>query len=169
LSADAVIVGSPVYFGSISSEVKAFFDSWFKMGLFRDNRMRNKIGAAFAIGGSFSNGKELTILGIHAAMLTNQMVIASSGGGLGATATTGPDSPGIDEKELAEATTLGRRVAEVATIMKRGAATLAHNSPGNGKQSGKNAPAVQIAPSSRPTLGEQHWRGTGHECTSAAD
>ena len=133
LSADAVIVGSPVYFGSMSGAVKSFLDSWFNMGLFRDHKMRNKVGAAFAAGGSFSNGKELTMLGIHAAMLTNQMIVTSGGGGLGATATTGPDSPGIDEKELAEATTLGRRVAEVATLMKRGAATLAHNSPESGK------------------------------------
>src|SRR3954452_11052992 len=133
LSADGVIIGSPVYFGSMSGEVKTFLDSWSKMGLFQDRKMRNKVGGAFATGGSFSSGKELTMLGIHAAMLTNQMVVASGGGGLGATATTGPDSPGIDEKELAEAATLGRRVAEVATIMKHGAATLAHNSPGSGK------------------------------------
>lgn len=67
-----------------------------------------------------SAGKEFTILGILAAMLNNQMLIVSGGGGFGASATTGPDSPGIDEKEVAQARDLGKRIAEVAAIVKRG-------------------------------------------------
>jgi NAD(P)H dehydrogenase (quinone) len=82
--------------------------------------MRNKVGAAFATGMGVSAGKELTILGIFGAMLNNGMIIVSGGGGFGATATTGPDSPGIDEKELAGARDLGKRVAEVAAVVKRG-------------------------------------------------
>jgi NAD(P)H dehydrogenase (quinone) len=121
VSSDAVIVGSPVYFANMSGEVKAFFDSWsLKFDLFRDRKMRDKVGAAFATGAGISAGKEFTILGIFAAMLNNQMLIVSGGGGFGASATTGPDSPGIDEKELAEARALGKRVAEVAAVVKRG-------------------------------------------------
>jgi NAD(P)H dehydrogenase (quinone) len=120
-SSDAVIVGSPVYFGNMSGEVKAFFDNWtLKFDLFRDRKMRNKVGGAFATGASVSNGKEVTILTIFAAMLINQMIVVSGGGGFGASATTGPDSPGIDEKELAEARDLGKRIAEVAALVKRG-------------------------------------------------
>src|SRR5262245_47694890 len=33
---------------------------------------------------------------------------------------TGPDSPGIDDKEMAEARELGKRIAEVAARVKRG-------------------------------------------------
>jgi len=121
LSSDAVIVGSPVYFGNMSGEVKTFFDNWgLKFGLFRDRKMRNKVGGAFATGASVSNGKEVTIVTIFAAMLINEMIIVSGGGGFGASATTGPDSPGIDEKEVAEARGLGKRVAEVAAVVKRG-------------------------------------------------
>jgi NAD(P)H dehydrogenase (quinone) len=120
LSSDAVIVGSPVYFGNMSGEVKTFFDNWTKFSLFQDRKMRNKIGAAFATGASVSNGKEVTMLTILAAMLINQMVVVSDGGGFGASATTGPDSPGIDEKEVAEARELGRRVAEFTAVVKRG-------------------------------------------------
>jgi len=121
LSSDAVIVGSPVYFGNMSGEVKTFFDNWgLKFGLFRDRKMRNKVGGAFATGGSASNGKEVTMLTIFGAMLINQMIVVSGGGGFGASATTGPDSPGIDEKEVAEARDLGKRVAEVAAVVKRG-------------------------------------------------
>src|SRR5262245_32649864 len=121
LSSDAVLVGSPVYFASMSGEVKTFLDNWsLKFGLFQDRKMRNKVGAAFATGAWVSAGKEFTILGILAAMLNNQMIIVSGGGGF-ASATTGPDSPGIDEKELAVARDLGQRVAEVAAVVKRGA------------------------------------------------
>jgi NAD(P)H dehydrogenase (quinone) len=120
-STDAVIVGSPVYFANMSGEVKAFFDNWsLKFDLFKDRRMRNKVGAAFSTGASVSAGKEFAILGILAAMLNNQMIIVSGGGGFGASATTGPDSPGVDERELASARDLGQRVAEVAAVVKRG-------------------------------------------------
>ncbi len=120
-SSDAVIVGSPVYFANMSGEVKTFFDNWsLKFGLFQNRKMRNKVGAAFSTGAGVSAGKEFTILGVLAAMLNNQMIVVSGGGGFGASATTGPESPGIDEKELADARDLGKRVAEVAAVVKRG-------------------------------------------------
>jgi NAD(P)H dehydrogenase (quinone) len=120
-SSDAVIVGSPVYVGNMSGDVKTFLDSWsLKFDLFRDRKMRNKVGAAFATGGSVGSGKEVTILTVLSAMLVHQMIVVSSGGGFGATATTGPDSPGVDEKELAEARELGKRAAEVAALVKQG-------------------------------------------------
>jgi hypothetical protein len=52
------------------------------------------------------------------------MIVVSAGGsyGFGASATTGPDSPGIDEKKLAAARDLGKRVAEVAGTNRRGLA-----------------------------------------------
>jgi len=125
LSSDAVIVGSPVYFGNMSGEVKTFLDNWLlKFDFFRDFKMQNKVGGAFATGGSISNGKEITMMAILEAMLINKMIVTSAGGsfGFGASATTGPDSPGIDEKELTAARELGKRVAEVAAASKRGLA-----------------------------------------------
>jgi len=83
--------------------------------------MRNKVGAAFATGGQVSSGKEVTMLTILAAMLGNQMIVVSGGGAFGASATTEGDSPGIDEKELAAARELGKRVGEVTVLVKRGA------------------------------------------------
>jgi len=106
----------------MSGEVKTFFDNWqFKFGVFPEFKMRNKVGAAFATGGQVSGGKEVTMLTILAAMLGNQMIVVSGGGAFGASATTEGDSPGIDEKELAAARDLGKRVAEVAALLKRGA------------------------------------------------
>ena len=122
-SSDAVIVGSPVYWANMAAEVKAFFDNWqFKFGVFPEFKMRNKVGAAFTTGGQISGGKELTMLTILAAMLGNQMIVVSGGGAFGASATTEGDSQGLDEKELGEARALGKRVAEVAKIVKHGSA-----------------------------------------------
>lgn len=119
-SSDAIVVGSPVYWANMSGEVKTFFDNWqFKFGVFPEFKMKNKIGAAFATGGQLSSGKEVTMLTILAAMLGNQMIVVSGGGAFGASATTEGDSPGIDNKELADAQVLGRRVAEIAAMVKR--------------------------------------------------
>jgi NAD(P)H dehydrogenase (quinone) len=118
---DALVVGSPVYWSNMSGEVKTFFDRWqFEFGVFPEFKMRNKVGAAFATGGQVSSGKEVTMLTILAAMLGNQMVVVSDGGAFGASATTEGGSPGINEQEKAEARALGKRVAEVAWVVKRG-------------------------------------------------
>ena len=122
-SADAVVVGSPVYWSNMSGEVKTFFDNWqFKFGVFPEFKMKNKIGAAFAVGGQVSSGKEVTMLTILAAMLGNQMIVVSGGGAFGASATTEGDSSGIDNQELADAKELGRRVAEIASRFKASSA-----------------------------------------------
>ncbi|TAJ07682.1 MAG: flavodoxin family protein [Nitrospirae bacterium] len=119
--ADAVIVGSPVYWSNMAGPVKTFFDDWqFKFGVFPEFKMRNKVGAAFATGGQVSAGKEVTMLTILAAMLGNQMIVVSGGGAFGASATTEGNSPGIDDQELASAKALGQRVAEVAMMVKKG-------------------------------------------------
>ncbi|HSA88224.1 MAG TPA: NAD(P)H-dependent oxidoreductase [Nitrospira sp.] len=120
-TADAVVVGSPVYWSNMSGEVKAFFDNWqFKFGVFPEFKMKNKVGAAFTTGGQISSGKELTMLTILAAMLGNQMIVVSGGGAFGASATTEGDSPGVDDKEIAEAKALGQRVADVTKLIKVG-------------------------------------------------
>lgn len=119
--ADAVVVGSPVYWSNMAGEVKTFFDNWqLKFGVFPDFKMRDKVGAAFATGGQISSGKELVMLSILGAMLGNQMIVVSGGGAFGASATTEGASPGINDKELDGARQLGKRVAEVAWMVSRG-------------------------------------------------
>lgn len=121
IAADAIILGSPVYWSNMAGEVKTFIDDWqFKFGVFPEFKLRNKVGAVFATGGQISSGKELTMLSILAAMLGNYMIVVSGGGAFGASATTEGNSPGIDEQELAGARDLGQRVAEVTVAVKRG-------------------------------------------------
>lgn len=122
-SADALVVGSPVYWSNMAGPVKTFFDNWqLKFGVFPEFKMKNKVGAAFSTGGQVSGGKEITMLTILAAMLGNHMIVVSGGGAFGASATTEGDSPGIQADELGRAKTLGKRVAEVTKLVKRGMA-----------------------------------------------
>ena len=53
-------------------------------------------------------------------MIINQMIIVSGGGAFGASATTGPESPGIDDKELATARALGKREQLGVQLQHRG-------------------------------------------------
>jgi len=108
VSADGIIVGSPVYFGSMSAEVKEMFDK--SVAIRR--KLEGKIGAAFATSGHHTGGKETTIFSILQAMLIHGMIILgdpiSAGGHYGVASVGSPDTDGINSAKA-----LGRRVAEV--------------------------------------------------------
>lgn len=74
IEADAIIVSSPVYFGSLSSQLKALFDR--TLVLRRDDfKLKNKVGAAIAIGRSRNGGQEFTIQVIHNWMHIHGMIV----------------------------------------------------------------------------------------------
>jgi len=72
--ADAIIISSPVYFGCLSSQLKAMFDR--TLSLRRDNfKLKDKIGAAIAVGRSRNGGQEFTIQAIHNWMHIHGMIV----------------------------------------------------------------------------------------------
>ena len=108
LSADGIIAGSPVYFGTMAGELKQVFDKF----VATRPKMQDKVGAAFATSGDISGGKETTIFSIIQALLIYGMIIV--GDPLDATGhygTTSVGKPGAEEKENGKK--LGRRVAEL--------------------------------------------------------
>ncbi len=120
-AADAVVIGSPVYWANMAGPVKTFFDNWqLQFGVWPEFKLRNRVGAVFATGGQVAGGQEVTMLTMLAAMLGNQMIVVSGGGPFGASAVTEGDSPGINERELAAAHALGARVADVTWMVRRG-------------------------------------------------
>lgn len=121
LAADALVVGSPVYWSNMSGEVKTFFDRFStECGVLPPAfQMRDKIGAAFVTGGEVSSGKEIALMTIVAAMLGNRMIVVSEGQALGAAATTGEGKSPVTEKELDEARRLGERVAQITLRLKK--------------------------------------------------
>lgn len=113
LASDGIIAGSPVYFGSMASELKEVFDRF--VGIRK--KMGDKVGAAFATSGDLSGGKETTMLSIIEAMLIYGMIIV--GDPLDATGHYGVSCTGApDEKTLSNAKKLGKRVGSLVKKLK---------------------------------------------------
>jgi len=106
ISSQGIIIGSPVYFGSMAAEVKKMIDNFVGMR----KKMEGKIGAAFTTSGDESGGKETTIMSILQAMLIYGMIIV--GDPLDATGHYGTSCVGSPDKEtMINAVKLGKRVA----------------------------------------------------------
>ncbi len=117
-----MIIGTPVYFGSMTAQCKAFID---RCAMFRRNGwvFRNRVGGVLAVGGVRNGGQELTIQAVQAALLCHDMICVSDGqptAHFGATVFSGVDG-GVDHDDFGRQTTcgLGIRVAQVALMLKR--------------------------------------------------
>ena len=106
LQSDGIIAGSPVYFGTMASELKEIFDKF--VGI--RSQMADKIGAAFATSGDPSGGKETTIISIIQVFLIYGMIVV--GDPLDATGHYGISCTGAPDRQTASnAQKLGKRVA----------------------------------------------------------
>ncbi len=113
VASDAIIAGSPVYYGAMAAELKAVFDRSVAVR----NKMENKIGAAFATSGDSSGGKETTLISIIQAMLISGMIVI--GDPLDATGHYGTSCVGAPDAAASEnGTKLGKRVAELVKKLK---------------------------------------------------
>jgi multimeric flavodoxin WrbA len=75
--ADGLIVGSPVYFGTISGQLAAFWDK--TRTLRRDKALLNVVGGAVSVAASRFGGQETTIKTIHDLMLVQGLIIVGDG------------------------------------------------------------------------------------------
>ncbi len=69
--ADAIVIGSPTYFGGMSAEVKDLLDRSIRCY----GKLIGKVGGAFSSSGSIGGGNETTILGILQALMIHGMVV----------------------------------------------------------------------------------------------
>lgn len=75
--ADGLLVGSPVYFGTVSGQLKAFWD---KLRCLRaEKKLLNVVGGAVAVGASRFGGQEGTIRALQEMMLVQGMTIVGGG------------------------------------------------------------------------------------------
>ena len=68
----AIIFGSPTYFGSVSSEMKNFFDS--TGDVFINKKWKDKVAAAFTHSGSLSGDKLMTLMQMMIFAMQNGMI-----------------------------------------------------------------------------------------------
>jgi NAD(P)H dehydrogenase (quinone) len=124
--ADAILLGSPVYGGTVSYQMKQFLDT--TLGeLWMSGELAGKAGGAFASCGGEHGGVETTLETILRVMLGCSMVVTgpyipreeirTTGAAYGATFVprNGETDPGEDDRRLARS--LGRRVAEVGQAL----------------------------------------------------
>jgi multimeric flavodoxin WrbA len=111
-AADVVVVISPVYFGTLTGQLKCLLDK--TLPLRRHGfKLKGTIGAALAVGGSRNGGQEITILSIHAWMLVHGMVIVGDNNHFGGTV----HNP-MEKDETGMATAMGTFSA-VADMLER--------------------------------------------------
>ena len=107
LAADAVVMGSPTYFGQMSAELKALIDESIKV----HNKLDGKVGAAFTSSGGTASGAETTLLSIVQAMLIHGMIISGNAAGNHyGVAVSGAPKP----HDLENCEEMGKKVATLA-------------------------------------------------------
>jgi NAD(P)H dehydrogenase (quinone) len=129
--AGAILLGSPVYGGTVSHQMKEFMDT--RLGkLWMDGELAGKAGGAFATSGGEHGGIETTLETILRLMLGCSMVVTgpyisreevhTTGAAYGATFVShaSETEPGEDDRRVARS--LGRRVAEVGLALERASA-----------------------------------------------
>ncbi len=106
LGYDAIVVGSPTYYGHMAGPVKELFDetvSW-------HGKLDGKVGAAFTSAANIGGGNETTVMGIIEAMLISGMVVQGDPKG----DHYGPVSIGKpDDRVRRQCTRRGQRIVEL--------------------------------------------------------
>jgi NAD(P)H dehydrogenase (quinone) len=106
MTSDAIVVGSPTYYGHMAAPIKEMFDN----AVSQHGRLDGKIGAAFSSAANIGGGNETTIMGIIEAMLISGMIV--HGDPLGDH--YGPVSIGKpDERVISQCKRRGQRIAEL--------------------------------------------------------
>ena len=107
LNYDAIMLGSPVYYGTMAAEVKQLLDN----SVAHHGKLAGKVGGAFASSANIGGGNETTILDILKALLIHGMIIpgAAFGDHYGPVAINAPD-----ERSKKQCFQMGRIIGELA-------------------------------------------------------
>ncbi|WGM48213.1 NAD(P)H dehydrogenase (quinone) [Brevundimonas sp. NIBR10] len=125
---DAIIVGAGTRFGTMASQMQAFWDT--TGGLWFSGALIGKVGGAFTATATQHGGQETTLTGFHKTLLHHGLIVVGlpysyqeqmtldgihGGSPYGATTITGGDgSRQPSEIELGGARHQGRHIAEIA-------------------------------------------------------
>lgn len=131
--ADAIVLGTPTRFGSISSELKAYIDGL--GGLWFQGKLNGKVGSVFGATSSLHGGNESTLLSMYTPMAHLGLIIVplgyadaamfKAGTPYGATHVSKLDTVEPDAEHLDVARFQGRRVATVARALRSGSSDTA--------------------------------------------
>jgi multimeric flavodoxin WrbA len=112
VDSQGLIIGSPVYFGNVTSQLKMLMDRTRPLRI--DFKLNNKVGGAISTGGSRNGGQETTIAAIHEFLLIHDAIIVGDGASMAHYGGTGVGTTAEDEVGMETSRNLGKRVAELA-------------------------------------------------------
>ncbi len=126
--ADAILFGTPCYFGTMATELKAFFD---QLGpQWKKGALADKVGGALACVSWPHGGSEVVTLSLYAPMAHLGMIIVptgytdeamlEAGSPYGASAVVGADNQAPREEDLEAARHQARRMVKVAASLRAG-------------------------------------------------
>ena len=105
-TADAIVLGSPTYYGTMAAEMKAFIDGSVKL----HGKLAGKVGGAFSSSGILGGGNETTVIALLEALLIHGMAVL----GNAKIAHYGPVAVGAPDKHaLEECAAYGKRLGEL--------------------------------------------------------
>lgn len=106
LGYDAIVVGSPTYYGSMAAEIKKLFDDSVRF----HGKLDGKVGAAFTSSRQIGGGNETTIRDILNGMMIHGMIVQGDwqGDHYGPVAIDKPDERAVQECQRA-----GARIARL--------------------------------------------------------
>ena len=111
LNYDAIVVGSPTYYGHMAGPIKQLFDD----SVAFHGKLDGKVAAAFTSSANIAGGNETTIMGIIEVMLIAGCIVQGDPQG----DHYGPVSIGKpDERVKRQCMRRGRRIAELTKILK---------------------------------------------------
>jgi NAD(P)H dehydrogenase (quinone) len=106
LKYDAIVIGSPTYYGQMAAQIKELFDEAVKF----HGKLDGKVGSAFSSSANIGGGNETTIMGIIGAMLIAGMIVEGDPQG----DHYGPVSIGKpDDRVKKQCARRGKRVADL--------------------------------------------------------
>ncbi len=106
MTADAIAVGSPTYYGHMAAPIAKLFDD----SVSKHGKLDGKIGSAFSSSANIGGGNETTILNMTHALLIHGMVIQGDPQG----DHYGPVSIGKpDDRVIKQCQRRGKRIAEL--------------------------------------------------------
>ena len=104
---DAIVLGSPTYYGSMAAELKQLIDE----SVAFHGKLDGKVGGAFSSSANVGGGNETTVMDIIKALLIHGMIVQGTPSG----DHYGPVAIGdMDARARDECVKLGRNVAELA-------------------------------------------------------
>ena len=103
---DAIVIGSPTYYGHMAGEIKKLFDD----SVSKHGKLDGKVGGAFSSSVNIGGGNETVIMGIIECMLIHGMVIPGDSQG----DHYGPVSIGKpDDRVITQCKRRGKKIAEL--------------------------------------------------------